>query len=65
MNLLNYCLNKFCPFLIIGGLCFYGFGWWAFEPYAILLSAIYVGRFEYKSGYAMAWCEHNGFNRDS
>jgi len=60
MMILNFCLNKFCPTLIIATLVFLNFGMLAFEPWAILGLVLFSQHFHYKSGYAMAYCESKG-----
>ena len=58
----NYCLNKFCPFLIIGFLVFSNFGFFVWEPYAIIGLVVFVDRFSFKVGYSVAFCEERGID---
>ena len=58
----NYCLNKFCPFLIIGFLVFSNFGFLTWEPYAITGLVVFIERFSFKVGYSVAFCEKRGID---
>ena len=60
-SILNYSLNKFCPFIIIGTLSFLKMGFESFEPYVIIGLVFFVQHFSYKVGYAVAICEERGF----
>jgi hypothetical protein len=62
MIILNFTLNKFLPFLLIGFLSFYSLGFFRFEPYVILGLAIFIGRFNFNAGYAVAYCEKNNID---
>lgn len=64
MMVLNFCLNKFCPILIISTLLFLNFGLFTFEPWAIIGLVLFAQKFHYKSGYAMAYCESKGIDLD-
>lgn len=64
MIVLNFALNKFLPFLIIGFLCFYNMGFYTFEPYVIMCLVWFVSHFNFKAGYAVAYCEKNNINLD-
>lgn len=64
MHVINFSMNKFCPFLIIGFLCFYKMGYECFEPYAILALSFFVGHFHFKTGYAVAYCEKHNIKLD-
>ena len=64
---INYTLNKFCPFLIIGFLVFSKFTFETWEPYAIMVLLLFVDRFSFKTGYSVAFCEKNNlipFNKE-
>lgn len=62
--IVNYCLNKFCPTLVIGALVFINLGLTAIEPYAIMGMLLFSQSFHYRAGYAMAYCESNGIKVD-
>ena len=64
MNVLNYSLNKFMPYIIIAFLSFYNMGFESFSPYVILLSSFFTGHFHFKAGYAVAYCEANNIPLD-
>ena len=55
----NYCLNKFCPLIVIAVLLFVGFEYTDWMPYAILGLILFVERFSYKVGYSVGFCEKN------
>ena len=59
---INYCLNKFCPFLIIGFLVFSNFGLTTWEPYVIIGLMLFIERFSFKVGYSVAFCEKRGID---
>lgn len=60
--IINYSLNKFCPFLIIGFLIFSNFGFATWEPYVILGLIYFVEKFSFKVGYSVAICEAHGID---
>ncbi len=62
MHVINFSMNKFCPFIIIAFLSFYKMGFETFEPYIILGLAFFVGHFHFKTGYAVAYCEKNNID---
>jgi len=57
---LNYTLNKFCPILFVGLVCFLGFGLDSWEPYVILGLVAFTQSFHYRAGYSVAICEERG-----
>lgn len=61
-EMVNYSLNKFCPLLIIGFLLFYNFGYTKLEPYIIMGLIMFIERFNFKVGYAVAYCECHGID---
>jgi hypothetical protein len=64
MIVLNFALNKFLPFVLIACLGFYGMGFDRFEPYLIIALSLFVGDFNFKAGYAVAFCEKNNIDVD-
>ena len=60
-SILNYSLNKFCPYIIIAFLLFFKMGFETFEPYIIIGLVFFIQNFSYKVGYAVAICEERGF----
>jgi len=62
--ILNFCLNKFCPTIIIATLVFLKFGFQTLEPYIIIGLLFFSQHFHYKSGYAVAYCESKGVKID-
>lgn len=65
MHVINFTMNKFCPFLIIGFLSFYKMGYECFEPYVIIALSFFISHFHFKTGYAVAYCEQNNISLDS
>ena len=61
-TIINYAANKFCPWLIVGFLLFYNFGYMKMEPYIILGLMFFMERFNYKIGYSVAYCECKGID---
>jgi hypothetical protein len=62
--LIDYLLNRFAPFGIIGFLLFYNFGCISWEPYAILGLTFFIERFSFNTGYSVAFCERNNIKID-
>lgn len=62
MMILNFSLNKFLPFIILTCLSFHSLGFERFEPYIIIALAIFIGHFNFKAGYAVAYCEKNNID---
>ena len=56
----NYCINKFCPLIVIGVLLVLKMGYETWEPYAVMALVLFVGHFNFKVGYAVATCESKG-----
>ena len=61
-SIADYCLNKFCPFLIIAFLLFSKFELTTWEPYVIIGLILFIERFSFKVGYSVAYCEKRGIN---
>ena len=61
-SILNYCLNKYCPFAIILFLLFSNFDLTNWELYAIIALVIFIDRFSFKVGYSVAFCEKKGID---
>ena len=58
--IINYSLNKFCPLLVIGFIVFSQFGIATWEPWVVMGMVLFAERFNYNSGYAVAYCEKRG-----
>ena len=58
-HVINFAANKFCPLILIAFLSFYKMGFETFEPFAILGLTFFVAHFNFKTGYAVAFCEKN------
>jgi len=59
-SIVNYTLNKFLPFIFIAGLLFSNMSFKTWEPYAIMGFVLFIDRFSFKVGYAVAICEERG-----
>jgi hypothetical protein len=57
---INYCLNKFCPYIVIGTLLFMNLSYSSWEPYVILGMIMWIEKFHFKTGYSVAYCESRG-----
>ena len=57
--IINYCLNKFLPFLVVATLLFLSFDFTDWIPYAILVMVLFIERFSFKVGYSVGFCEKN------
>ena len=53
--IVDYGLNKFVPFGIVGFLLFYNFGYETWEPFVIMALTIFIDRFSFKTGYAVCF----------
>jgi hypothetical protein len=60
--IINYCLNKFCPFIIVAFLVFSKFNLTTWEPYVIMGMVLFIERFSFKVGYSVAYCERRGID---
>ena len=63
--ILNYCLNKFIPYLLVGFLLFWHLSYMTWPPYAILVFVFFIDKFSFKTGYSVAYCEKHGINVDN
>jgi hypothetical protein len=61
-NYINFCLNKFCPYIAIFSVLFIVLGFSEPLVYLIIPFIMYIDRFSFKSGYSIAYCESNGIN---
>tara|TARA_B100000989_G_scaffold62835_1_gene43353 strand:+ start:2990 stop:3205 length:216 start_codon:yes stop_codon:yes gene_type:complete len=64
-NLLNYCANKFCPYIIISGFLFYNSGLEVWKSIIILGMCVFIEKFNFKAGYSLAYCESKGIDLDN
>jgi len=62
--ILNYSLNKFCPYILIGFLLFYNSGMNPLRSGIILLFCLFIDKFSFKAGYSLAFCKKNNINLD-
>ena len=62
---LNYCLNKFCPYIVIFTVLYVLLGFTQPLVYIILPFVMYIDRFSFKAGYSVAYCESKGIDLKS
>jgi general stress protein CsbA len=60
--LLNFILNKFCPYLAILGLLIITIGDSAPLCYLILPFIVFIDRHSFKTGYSVAYCKINNID---
>jgi hypothetical protein len=60
--MVNYCCNRFLPYVFVGFLLFWHLGYITWPPYAILAFIFFIDRFSFKTGYAVAYCEKRGID---
>ncbi len=54
---IDYSLNRFMPWVIIGLIVFASFGGWDWRPYTILGLLAFVERNCYNLGYSICFCK--------
>ena len=55
--LINYCLNKFCPYLAIFLVLFLSIGFSKPLVYLVIPFIMYIDRFSFRAGYSIAYCD--------
>jgi len=60
--IVNYCLNRFCPLIIVTFLLFTSFELTQWKPYAIMASILFIDRFQFKVGYSVGYCDARGID---
>jgi hypothetical protein len=61
-NMLNYCLNKFCPYLIIFLLLFWNSALNPWKGAVIFLACLFADKFSFRAGFSLAYCEAKGID---
>lgn len=61
----EYLLNKLCPYAIISFLTFINMGFFTWEPYVIMGLVYFIDRFSFKTGHAVATCEERGIDLET
>ena len=64
VNILNYCLNKFCPYLIILAVLFLDSNLELWKGIIAFCFCLFIDRFSFKAGYSVAYCEARGIDLD-
>ena len=62
--IVNYLLNKFCPFILGALLIFSHFEFDDWRAYVIIAMMVYIDRFSFKTGYSVAYCESKGITTE-
>lgn len=60
--IINYCLNRFCPILMLGFLFFMHLDLTSWPPYAMIAILIFMDRYQFKVGYSVGYCEAKGID---
>lgn len=63
-HIINFTLNKFCPFILIAFLMFYETDFSLWRALVCFGLTCFIGHFHFKTGYAVAYCEHNNIPLD-
>jgi len=64
-TVINYCLNKFVPYGILLFVIFYEMDYLTFYPYVASAFVLFIDRFSFKTGYAVAYCEARNIDLDN
>lgn len=62
INVINYCLNKFCPYVIILGILFLNSNLEIWKGIVAIGFCLFIDRFSFKAGYSVAYCEARGID---
>lgn len=63
-DVVNYLLNKFMPFIVLGAVLFLSLGFKTWEPYVVLGLTGYIAHFHYGEGFSVAYCEENNLLKE-
>lgn len=61
---INYTLNKFCPYVILLLALFWNSGMNPLNACIALGACFFIDKFSFKTGYSVAYCESNNINLD-
>ena len=66
-RILNYFLNKYCPYMLILFLLFFNSGLDFWRGAAVFIACIFMDKFSFSAGYSVAYCESRGIdlNKDA
>ena len=59
---INYTLNKFCPYIILLVALFWNSGIDPLNALIALGACFFIDKFSFKTGYSVAFCEVNNIN---
>ena len=57
---INYCLNKYCPYIIIAALLYTNFNLDSWEPYILAGLILFIDIFNWRVVYSVAYCDARG-----
>lgn len=58
--IINYSLNKLCPYFIIAFVLFYNSGLDPLRSIIVIITCIFIDKFAFNAGYSYAYCKkHN------
>jgi hypothetical protein len=60
--IINYCLNRSCPAIMLLFIIFANFKLTQWEPYVIIGLIMFIDRFQFKVGYSVGYCEARGID---
>lgn len=64
INIINYSLNKFCPYIIIAFLLFYNSELDPLRAVIVLAACLFVDKFAFRAGYSYAYCKKHNISLD-
>ena len=59
---INYCLNRFCPIIILAILIFSNFSLDNWQLYATVALMFFMDKYQFKVGYSVGYCEAAGID---
>lgn len=63
-NIINYSLNKFCPYIVIAFLLFYNSELDPLRAVIVLSACLFVDKFAFRAGYSYAYCKKHNISLD-
>jgi len=61
-TILNYCLNRFCPIILVGFFILSAFSLTDWKLYALSGLIFFMDRFQFKIGYSVGYCDAKGID---
>jgi len=63
--IINYSLNKFCPYLLLLFALFWNSNIHPVNAIIVVGCCFFIDKFSFKTGYSVAYCEANNINIDN